>query len=245
MVRLAPAHGALQNAKVDPETNTTKHDQPDVAPPVTDRAAYEAALAEQVDREKDLTRHGDRVAAARRRLPMVEVENYTFDGPDGPVRLLDLFGDHYLLLVQNVMFDPSWDEGCPSCTWAVDNLPAGMQRLADEGIAFAMVSQAPLEKLNDWKAQRGWEHTWVSSYETSYHDDWGWTQTDDHGNESQQPGYSYYLKKDGVPYLTYMTRARGTEAILPVAHIMDRTCYGRQQDWEDSPAGWPQFPTYG
>jgi predicted dithiol-disulfide oxidoreductase (DUF899 family) len=222
-----------------------KHDQPAVAPPVVDRAAFDAALAEQVGREKEVTRHGDRVSAARRRLPRVEVEDYAFTGPDGPVRLTELFGDGYLLLVQNVMFDPGWDEGCPSCTWAVDNLPANMGRLAEEGIAFAMVSQAPVEKLEKWRAQRGWDHRWVSSFDTTYHHDWGWTQTDDSGQEGQLPGYSYYLLEAGTPYLTYMTTARGTEAILPVAHIMDRTCYGRQQDWEDSPAGWPQYPTYG
>ena len=223
----------------------TKFDQPDAAPAVVDRAAFDAALAEQVVREKEVTRHGDRVSAARRRLPMVEVENYAFDGPDGSVTLLELFGDRYLLMVQNVMFAPDWDEGCPSCTWAVDNLPANMGRLADEGIAFAMISQAPIEKLEKWRAARGWDHLWVSSGGTSYHDDWGWTQRDDQGNEGPVPGYSYYLRQGDKVYLTYMTRARGTEAILPVAHIMDRTIYGRQQDWEDSPAGWPQYPTYG
>ena len=137
--------------------------------------------------------------------------------------MTELFGDRYLLVVQNVMFDPDWDEGCPSCTWAVDNLPANMQRLSDEGIAFAMISQAPVEKLEAWRAARGWDHRWVSSYDTTYHHDWGWTQTDDQGQEGQLPGYSYYLLRDGTPYLTYMTTARGTEAILPVAHIMDRT----------------------
>ncbi len=65
------------------------------------------------------------------------------------------------------------------------------------------------------------------------------------GERYWMPGYSYYLLLDGTPHLTYMTTRRGTEAILPVAHIMDRTVYGRQQDWEDSPAGWPQYPTYG
>jgi len=222
-----------------------KNDAPEAVPPIADRAEFNAALTEQVEREKEVTRHGDRVSAARRRLPMVEVENYTFAGPHGPVTLVDLFQDRYLLLVQNVMFDPGWEEGCPSCTWAVDNLPANMGRLADEGIAFAMVSQAPIEKVEVWRAKRGWDHTWVSSYDTSYHHDWGWTRTDDNGEEGQLPGYSYYLLKDGKPYLTYMTTARGTEPILPVAHIMDRTCYGRQEDWEDSPDGWPQYPTYG
>lgn len=223
----------------------TKHDQPQAAPPVVAREQFDAALAEQVVREKELTRHGDRVSAARRRLPMVEVEDYTFAGPDGPVTLVDLFAGRYLLLVQNVMFDPSWDAGCPSCTWAVDNLPANMGRLAEEAISFAMISQAPVDKLRAWAARRGWDHLWVSSYETTYHHDWGWTLTDPAGHQGPVPGYSYYLLRDGTPYLTYATGARGTEAVLPVAHIMDRTCYGRQQDWEDSPEGWPQYPTYG
>lgn len=220
-------------------------EQPVAAPPVVDRAEYDRALAEQVAAEKELTRHGDRVSASRRRLPMVEVADYVFTGPEGPVRLTELFGDRYLLLVQNVMFSPDWEDGCPSCSWSVDNLPANMERLTDEGIAFAMISQAPISKLETWRAKRSWEHRWVSSYDTTYHDDWGWTRVDDGGQEGQLPGYSYYLLKDGTPYLTYMTTARGTEAVLPVAHMMDRSVYGRQQDWEDSPDGWPQLPTYG
>lgn len=223
----------------------SKLDQPQAAPTVVDRARFDRALAEQVAAEKEVTRHDDRVSASRRRLPMVEVEDYTFSGPDGPVKLTDLFDDKYLLLVQNMMFGPDWDQGCPSCTWAVDNLPANMDRLTDEGIAFAMISQAPIDKLEGWRAKHNWNHRWVSSYDTSYHHDWGWTQSNENGEEGQLPGYSYYLLKDGKPYLTYMTTARGTEAIMPVAHIMDRSVYGRQQDWEDSPQGWPKAPTYG
>ena len=223
----------------------TKLEAPEAVPPVVDRAEYDAALAEQVAAEKEVTRLGDRVSASRRRLPMVELPDYSFTGPDGPVTLTELFGDKYMLLVQNVMFGPDWDEGCPSCSWSVDNLPANMGRVADEGIAFALISQAPIGKLEDWRAKRSWPHLWVSSYDTTYHYDWGWTRTDEHGEEGQFPGYSYFLLKDGKPYLTYMTAARGTEAILPLAHIMDRTVYGRQQDWVDSPDGWPQTPTYG
>lgn len=220
-------------------------DRPRAAPPVVDRAAFDEALAAQVDTEKELTRHGDRVAAARRRLPMVQVDDYEFTGVDGPVRLTELFGDRYLLLVQHVMYAPEWAAACPSCTSSVDNLPADMGRLDEVGIAFAMVSQAPVEQLEAWRQARGWPHRWVSSGATSYHDDWRWTVLDDDGADFPLPGYSYYLLKDDVPYLTYTTRARGTEAILAVPQIMDRTVYGRQQDWEDSPDGWPQYPTYG
>lgn len=218
--------------------------QPAAAPPAVDRATFDQQLARQIVAEKALTRLGDTVSATRRRLPMVEVENYTFTGPDGDVALSELFGEHYLLLVQHFMFGPAWDEGCPSCTYAVDNLPANMARMDEEGIAFALISQAPSEKLESWRKQHGWGHSWVSSGATTYHYDWGWTQRDDAGEEGPIPGYSYYLLKDGTPYLTYTTTARGTEAHVQLASIMDRTCYGRQQDWEDSPEGWPQYPTY-
>lgn len=223
----------------------SSHTAPEAAPPVVDRATFDAALADQVVKDKELTRHGDRVSADRRRLPMVEVEDHTFAGPDGPIRLTELFGAHHLLLVQNVMFDPDWDDGCPSCSYAVDSISNQMQALDDGGIAFAMISQGPIDKLQAWREKRGWDHLWVSSHDTSYHDDWGWTQYDEQGGRILHPGYSYYLLRDGVPYLTYTTRNRGTEAILPIVHIQDRTVYGRQQDWEDSPAGWPQKPTYG
>lgn len=224
----------------------SKASLPAAAPPVVDRADFEEALAAQVVLDKEVTRASDRAAAARRRLPMVAVEDYTFTGEDGPVRLSELFDGHYQLLVQNVMFGPGWDEVCPSCSWAVDNLPASPQRLDDEGIAFAMISEAPVEELAASRRRKGWEHRWVSSSGTTYHTDWDWTLTSQNGGYTGPvPGYSYSLLRDGGVYLTYATRARGTEAILPVAQIMDRTAYGRQQDWEDSPADWPQYPTYG
>lgn len=218
---------------------------PEAAPPVVDRTAFEAALDDQVRREKGLTHLGDAVSAARRHLPMVEVEDYAFTGPDGPVRLTELFGEHRLLMVQNVMFAPDWEDGCPSCAYATDALPSRMSLLDEAGIALAMIAQAPIERIESWRARRGWPHTWVSSGATSYHHDWGWTLTDDDGNEGPQPGWSFYLLRDGTPYLTYMTRERGTEALVVLAAMQDRTVYGRQQDWEDSPLGWPQHPTYG
>lgn len=223
-----------------------KAQQPAATPPIAGRAEFEAALDAQVALDKEATRASDRAAAARRRLPMVEVEDYGFTGEQGPVRLSELFAGRYLLLVQNVMFGTDWDEGCPSCSWAVDNLPANMGRLDEEEISFAMISEAPIEKLSAWREKQGWPHTWVSSAGTGYHGDWGWTLRDESsGYTGPVPGYSYYLLREGKVYLTYATRARGTEAILPSAHIMDRTVYGRQQDWEDSPEGWPQYPTYG
>lgn len=211
-------------------------------PPIVDREEHDRALAQQVEVEKELTHFGDRVSARRRRLPMTPIDDYIFAGPRGPVPLHDLFRERPQLVVQSFMFHPEWDEGCPSCTWAADNLPQGLDELLEpKGVAFAMVSRAPIEKLEAWRERRGWEHLmWVSSAETSFNDDWNWTV-----DGQDQPGYSYLLRSGDDLFLTYRTQRRGTEAILPVPAIWDRTIYGRQQDFEDSPAGWPQSPTYG
>ncbi len=216
---------------------------PDVTatPPVVDRAQYDRLWEQQVAVEKELTRFGDRVSARRRRLPMTPVDDYEFTGPDGPVRLSQLFGEHDQLVLQFVMFHPDWTDACPSCTWAVDNLPRRLDLLAEKSVTFAMVSRAPVEKLVAYQRKRGWEDlTWVSSAGTGFHTDWGWTQDD-----GDQPGYSYLLKHGDEVFLTYRAVHRGTEAVLPVAAMWDRSVYGRQQDFEDSPAGWPQEPTYG
>lgn len=211
-------------------------------PPVVDRAQYELELAQQVELEKDLTRSGDRVSSRRRHLPMTPIEDYRFEGAEGEVRLSELFEGREQLVLQSFMFHPEWEEGCPSCTWAADNLPVKLDELlAPNGVAFAMVSRAPLEKLLAWSRGQGWGHLrWVSSAGNSFNHDWGWTV-----DGEDRPGYSYLLRTPDGVFLTYRTERRGTEAILPVAAIWDRTIYGRQQDYEHSPEGWPQAPTYG
>ncbi|MGO1384650.1 MAG: DUF899 family protein [Arachnia sp.] len=112
--------------------------------------------------------------------------------------------------------------------------------LAPQDIAFAMVSRAPWSKLRSWREKQGWNHLrWVSSAENSFNTDWGWTV-----DGQDRPGYSYLLRTDEGIFLTYRTDQRGTEAIMPVPAIWDRAVYGRQQEFEDSPEGWPQRPTY-
>jgi predicted dithiol-disulfide oxidoreductase (DUF899 family) len=211
------------------------------APAVVERADFDSQLDQQVAVEKELTRFGDRVSARRRRLPMTPIDDYTFVGGHGPERLGDLFGGRPQLVLQAFMFHPDWDEGCPSCTWAANNLPIKLDQLLEpNGVSFAMVSRAPIDQLQSWKQRQGWDHlTWVSSAGTSFNTDWGWTVD---GND--QPGYMYLLRTGGGIFVTYLTRRRGTEAILSIPAIWDRTIYGRQQDYEDSPDGWPQRPTY-
>jgi predicted dithiol-disulfide oxidoreductase (DUF899 family) len=211
-------------------------------PPVVGRDEYDVELDKQAEVEKELTHFGDRVSARRRRLPMTPIDDYEFAGTDGPIRLSELFLGRPQLVLQSFMFHPDWEDGCPSCTWAANNLPVKLDELLEpNGVAFALVSRAPLPKLQSWKERQGWDHlTWVSSAGTSFHTDWCWTVD---GND--QPGYTYLLRTDDGLFVTYLTRRRGTEAILPIAAIWDRTIYGRQQDYEDSPDGWPQSPTYG
>jgi predicted dithiol-disulfide oxidoreductase (DUF899 family) len=211
-------------------------------PQVASRGEYERLLAQQVEVEKELTHFGDRVSARRRRLPMTPIDDYEFEGDDGPVHLSELFGDRPQLVLQSFMFHPDWDEGCPSCTWSANNLPLKLDELlAPNGVSFAMVSRAPHASLRRWSDRQGWDHLrWVSSASTTFNTDWGWT-----GDDQDWPGYSYLLRTDEGIFLTYRTDRRGTEAILPVAAIWDRAIYGRQQDYEDSPDGWPQEPTYG
>lgn len=210
-------------------------------PPIVDRTEFDQELAQQVEVEKELTHFGDRVSARRRRLPMTRIEDHVFMGQVGPVRLSELFEGRSQLVLQSFMFHPDWGEGCPSCTWAVDNMPRDLDSLlSDKDTSFAIVSRAPISKLLAWREARDWDFTWVSLDDNSYNRDWGWTVDDE-----EQPGYTYFLMSEEGPCVTYRTERRGTEAILPVPAIWDRTVYGRQQDFEDSPKGWPQQPRYG
>ena len=207
-------------------------------PQIVDRAEWQHAADEQLAREKELTKQGDKVTAARRRLPMTPVDNYAFAGPDGPVTLLELFGDADQLIIQHFMFHPDWDAGCPHCSNLADSLPH-TAHFAPYGIGFVRVSRAPVEKLQAYSERMGWREPWVSSNGNSYNQDWGWTVDD-----GEVPGVSFLLKVGDQAYLTYSTVGRGVEPLSSEAGYLDRTIYGRQETWEDSPAGWPQTEAF-
>jgi predicted dithiol-disulfide oxidoreductase (DUF899 family) len=186
--------------------------------------------------EKEATRALDQIAARRRRLPMVRFDNakYVFDSPDGPKHLLDLFGDKQQLAVYQFM-DRGPDEFCPGCTHFTRNV-ADLGTLADEGVAWATVSNMPLPQIEAYAKRMGWTIPFLSSHGTSFADDCG-------------AGGGFMLTlffRDGDEvYRTYNTTARGVDRLLFVNNILDLAPYGRQEDWEDSPTGWPQHPTYG
>lgn len=195
------------------------------------------ALLEQ---EKELTRQLDRVNAARRRLPMVKLDKtYTLEGPDGKATLLDLFEGRRQLIVYHFMFDPAWEKGCPGCTGYLDAL-GDLSMLGKRETSFAVISRAPLAKLEAYKKAKGWNRPWHSSFGSDFNQDF--RVTDEKG---EKHGLSVFFRIDRNVFHTYSTYQRGTESLTDSYALLDRTPYGRQEDFEDSPPGWPQKPTYG
>ena len=205
-------------------------------PPVVSADEWQQRRDELLVAEKEATRAIDAIAALRRRLPMVEVpaEQYVFDSPDGPKTLHDLFGDRDQLVVYQFM-DVGPDGFCPGCTHFTDNVTQ-LDVLASAGVSWATVSDMPLAQFEGYAADRGWSVPFASSRGTTFARDCG---TDG--------GFllTVFLRVDGAVYRTYNTTGRGVDRLLFVNGILDLTPYGRQEEWEDSPPGWPQHPTYG
>ncbi len=215
--------------------------------------------------EKEVTKQKDRVNAERRRLPMVRIEKkYLFDGPSGKKSLVDLFEDRLQLIVYHFMFDPSWDRGCSGCTAYVDAL-GDISMLKDLDTKFVLVSRAPLAKLEAYKSRKGWTWPWYSSYGSDFNYDFHVALDEKvmpveynyrskaemeqrnvpNPTEGEEHGLSVFFRLDDEVFHTYSTYARGTESLTDAYTLLDTTPFGRQQDFEDSPPGWPQKPTYG
>lgn len=242
--------------------------QQDIAhPPIASREEWRAARVALLGQEKELTRYHDRVSAERRRLPMVRIEKeYVFDSPTGKRSLADLFDGRRQLIVYHFMFDPQWEAGCPGCTGFVDSL-GDLSLLHERDTSFALISRAPLAKLEAYKAQHGWTLPWLSSHETDFNHDFHVTFDESvapieynfrskaeyermgtpfaEEQPSESHGLSVFFRLNDGVYHTYSAYARGVEGITDAYSLLDTTPYGRQEDWEDSPAGWPQHPTYG
>jgi predicted dithiol-disulfide oxidoreductase (DUF899 family) len=184
--------------------------------------------------EKETTRTLDELAARRRRLPMVKFDNYLFDSPAGPKRLGDLFDDQDQLVVYQFM-DRGPGSFCAGCTHFTKNV-TDLDGLKSNGVSWATVSDMPLAQIGEYKARMGWSLPFVSSHGTSFSADCG-------GDGRFM--LNVFLKDGAHVYRTYSTTARGVDRLLFVNNILDLCPYGRQEDWEDSPPGWPQQPTYG
>ena len=146
-------------------------------PAVVTRDEWLAARKRLLVEEKAHTRARDALSTKRRELPMVAVENdYEFLGPSGQVSLLDMFEERRQLIVQHFMFDPSWDEGCQSCSGAADEMSQGLiKHLNSRDTSFAVVSRAPIEKIERYKHTRGWDFPWFSSFGNTFNYDFNVT----------------------------------------------------------------------
>ena len=232
-------------------------------PEVVSRDEWLAARKELLTAEKEATRAKDALNTRRRLLPMVRIDkDYRFEGPQGQIGLTDLFDGNRQLVVQHFMFSPSWEDGCSSCTAAVDEISDGLLRhLRARSTAYAVVARAPLAKLDKYRAKRGWSIPFYSSYGSDFNYDFHVTldasvtpiefnyrgpddlraagldwilKTDDQPME--QPGMSCFLREGDEVFHTYSTFARGSEQTRDAYGILDLTALGRQESWEQ-PAG--------
>jgi predicted dithiol-disulfide oxidoreductase (DUF899 family) len=206
-------------------------------------AAREALLAE----EKEGTRSRDALAAKRRRLPMVAVEkDYAFEGPAANASLLELFEERRQLILYHFMFGPNQDAGCNGCSMFVDQI-GDLAHLHARNTSFALVSRAPITKIEAYRDRMGWTIPWYSSFESDFNVDFGVspeTPQPDVYQDGETFGLSVFLRDGDRVFRTYFTTARGVEALGSVWTLLDLTPLGRQETWEDSPPGYPQTKPY-
>jgi predicted dithiol-disulfide oxidoreductase (DUF899 family) len=221
-------------------------------PKVVSRDEWAAARRELLMKEKEATRARDALNAERRRLPMVEIDKeYVFEGPDGEASLLDLFEGRRQLIVDHFMFDPSWDDGCPSCSGRVDQY-GNLAHLHARDTTMAVVSRAPLAKIEPFKARMGWTFPWYSSFGSDFNYDFHvtldeavapveynyrskaeWEEAGFPEPAGELHGTSVFLRDGDRVFHTYSTFGRGTEQVGGTHYYLDMTALGRQEEWEE------------
>lgn len=214
-------------------------------PEIVSRERWLAARKALLAREKEFTRARDELNAERRRLPMVEIDKaYVFDGPAGRASLLDLFDERRQLIVYHFMLGPDWDAGCPSCSLLVDNI-GHLAHLHARNTSLALVSRAPLARIEAYRKRMDWTFPWYSSYGSDFNYDFhvtidpsvapaeynyapfeeAWT--------GELPGVSVFLREGTSIFHTYSSYARGGDLLLGTYNYLDLTPLGRQEDWEE------------
>jgi len=199
-------------------------------PPVVDLATWQSARDELLVREKAHTHEGDALAAARRRLPMVEIDGTVeVVGPDGPVPFADLFeGRDELVVYQHMWHDGAPHQGqCEGCTWTAWHLRDTVY-LAARGVSFAILTVGPWDEVEPYVEFMGYTQPWYSvrGLDAPIGGDMGYV--------------SVFLRDGDRVFLTYRATDRGNEPTNPEFALLDRTPYGRGESWEDHPEGWPE-----
>lgn len=207
-------------------------------PPIVSPQEWAAAREEMLVKEKAHTRARDALAAERRRMPRMAVaDEYTFEGPAGEASLSELFDGRRQLVLYRFFFEPGvhgWPEGgCPGCSFLADQV-AHLSHLNARDTTLAFISRAPQADIARLKERMDWEMPW-------------YTITDDFDKDfgvDEWHGTNAFIRDDDQIYRTYFIDARGDEAMGSTWSYLDITALGRQEEWEDSPEGYPQTPPY-
>jgi predicted dithiol-disulfide oxidoreductase (DUF899 family) len=215
---------------------TSTSDRPVAYPPIVAEDDWRKALDVLRTREKAVTRELDAVAAARRRLPMVRLDDYTLVGEHGPVRLADIFDGRRQLIVYHHMWTPGATWQCPGCTGFTSQFTR-LEFLDAYDARFVIVTPGTIDEALAYKQRVGNQLTWYSTAESTF------------GADMDAPAGGGFqinvLLRDGdTVYRAYNTQGRGTEQLGHTFGLLDVLPFGRQEDWQDSPTGWPQAPTY-
>jgi predicted dithiol-disulfide oxidoreductase (DUF899 family) len=214
------------------------------------REEWLEARLELLKAEKELTRLSDDLAAKRRELPWVRIEeSYLFDTEHGEATLSDLFRGRSQLMVYHFMYGPDWDEGCPSCSSVADGFDETHLHLQNHDVAFTAVSRAPLDKLLAYRDRMGWSFPWASSERSQFNFDFGasfteesvarggsynfrplegW-QVDPANLPFEGPGVSAFVLEDGAVYHTYSAYSRGVDGLWSMWQWLDRAPLGRNE----------------
>jgi predicted dithiol-disulfide oxidoreductase (DUF899 family) len=208
-------------------------------PPIVSAQEWQAAREQMLVKEKEFTRARDALAAQRRRMPWQAVDKeYAFEGPDGRVSLLDLFEGRRQLIVYRAFFEPGvfgWpDHACVGCSFMADHVP-NLAHLNARNTTLVYASPASQADLARLKARMGWEHI-----------PW-YTITDDFDKDfgvDEWHGHNAFIRDGDKIFRTHFSNGRGDEAVATTWSYLDMTALGRQEEWEDSPDGYPQEPPY-
>jgi predicted dithiol-disulfide oxidoreductase (DUF899 family) len=205
-------------------------------PPVVDAGTWQGQLDELRAREKAATRELDAIAAQRRRMPMVKMPGYTLEGDKGPVQLADIFDGKSQLIVYNHMWFPGEEWQCSGCTGFTSQFTR-LEFLDAYDARFVIVTQGPIDEALAYKARVGNRMEWYSTANSPFGSDMG---------APPAGGFqvNVFLRDGDTVYRTYNTQGRGVEQLSYTFPLIDVLPYGRQEEWQDSPAGWPQSPTY-
>ncbi|MEM1414707.1 MAG: DUF899 domain-containing protein [Myxococcota bacterium] len=212
--------------------------------PVVSREEWLEARKALLAEEKAFTQQREAMAAKRRALPWVRVdEDYRFQGEAGERTLADLFAGRSQLLLQHFMFGPAWEAGCPSCSYWADQIDRGRLYLGARDIAYVAVSRAPLDTLLAYRARMGWSFPWVSSLGSSFNFDYRVSFTPEqresgkklynYGSQpfggEEAPGVSAFVREGDAIFHTYSTFARGLDLLNGAYHWMDIAPKGRDE----------------